>query len=544
MTAPVEWLEPPLREQLSSAEIAEGRGEWEIARAVYEELLHRLHPNSEASVVALLIRRIARSHLEEARFDAAVDCAALAARVSNEGGDAAGEAHASNLLAIVHHQRGEIQEAEALYRRARAQAEVASAGALVAMLDQNLGNLACLRGDHALARRQYESSLCGYRELGLERPQGPLLNNLGMLYTDLGDWRTAEEYFAQATSSAIEANDVPGRVRTLANRVDLYIRQRRYRKARQLCRRLLAQRGRVFDGAWIGETYKYLGIVARETDAVAEAERHFAAALRVADERQDMLLRAEVRRELSILYHLTGRNQETLEQLNRAHALFTQLTARGALSDLDRRLERLEAQFLVVVRRWGSSIESKDRYTQGHCERVADLACDLARDAGFDERVLLWFRMGALLHDVGKVMIPDHVLVKAGPLTESERATMRLHPTMGEALLAGTQFPWDVRPMVRHHHERWDGSGYPDGLRGESIPIAARLLCIADVFDALTSSRSYRPAYDPTQAVHIMRLESGTTFDPELLSIFLQHTLPNRMFNGAPPLADEMKLSA
>jgi putative nucleotidyltransferase with HDIG domain len=200
-----------------------------------------------------------------------------------------------------------------------------------------------------------------------------------------------------------------------------------------------------------------------------------------------------------------------------------------------RRSSSLDAQALIVaeslefvgiVRRWGESIESADSYTQGHCQRVAELATLLARDAGLDRSVLLWFHMGALLHDLGKLEVPTEVLNKRGKLQPDEMELMRKHPVYGECMVNDVRFPWDVRPMIRSHHEHWDGSGYPDGLRGEDIPVTARILCIADVFDALTSQRTYRAAREPDDAVTIMVLESGKTFDPELLHIFIERTLP------------------
>ena len=156
------------------------------------------------------------------------------------------------------------------------------------------------------------------------------------------------------------------------------------------------------------------------------------------------------------------------------------------------------------MRRWGESIEGKDCYTQGHCVRVADLACTLAARAGFDEKTLFWFRIGALLHDVGKLIVPQEVLNKPGKLDEDEWRVMRRHPEAGVELLADIEFPWDVRPMVRNHHEKWNGTGYPDGLAGNEIPLSARILCIADVYDALTTTRSYRAGYSHEKAVQIM----------------------------------------
>jgi HD-GYP domain-containing protein (c-di-GMP phosphodiesterase class II) len=133
---------------------------------------------------------------------------------------------------------------------------------------------------------------------------------------------------------------------------------------------------------------------------------------------------------------------------------------------------------------------------------------------------LTWFKMGAFLHDLGKVLLPPDILNKPGPLTGEERAVMETHPAEGERLLEEIEFPWDIRPMVRHHHEHWAGTGYPDGLSGTDIPLSARVLTIADVFDALTTERSYRPAFTLEKALEIMKEDSGRIFDPYLFSIF------------------------
>ena len=206
--------------------------------------------------------------------------------------------------------------------------------------------------------------------------------------------------------------------------------------------------------------------------------------------------------------------------LNRAHRLFAQLSARRDVADVDGRMGRLEDEFLRLARRWGEAIEAKDRFTQGHCERVAELACAIAERAGFDQRALFWFRIGALLHDVGKLIVPAEVLNKPGKLTDEEWALVRSHPSVGVEMLADTEFPWDVRPIVESHHERWDGKGYPHGLEGEGIPFSARLLAVADVYDALTTERSYKQAFSHLEAMEIMRRESGRQFDPQLFAKF------------------------
>jgi putative nucleotidyltransferase with HDIG domain len=234
-----------------------------------------------------------------------------------------------------------------------------------------------------------------------------------------------------------------------------------------------------------------------------------------------MLLQGETARELAALYREQGRNRQTLQRLNQAHRLFAQLRARREMADVDRRNAMLESDFLEVVRKWGESIESKDMYTQGHCERVADLACALwARVAEGDATSHFWFRIGALLHDVGKLMVPAEVLNKPGRLDEAEWALVRRHPTAGVELLADIEFPWDVRPIVESHHERWDGAGYPHGVAGEAIPLTARVLCIADVYDALTSQRSYKNPFSHDEAMELMRKDVGRAFDPALFAHF------------------------
>ena len=509
---------------IADAEAFEAVGRFDEARASYESALRI--PESEASVAIapLLLRRVARCFVEQADFDAAFDCldAAEASAVAHE--DALGVAHTTNLRGICAQQTGDLARAERLYLLARTQALRVNAGALVAMVEQNLGTVANIRGDLEQARRHYMASLQRYRTLGMERPVTQVLNNLGMLYTDLRDWQAAEHSFADAVRVAAASGDMTARLRAEANRIELYIGRGRYRKARRVARRLLAHRPDD-DAQWVGETHKHLGIVARSVGDYAEAERCFGNAMRHARRRQDALLLAETHRELAVVYQATARGRETLQALNEAYALFAQLTAAKEIVDLDKRVHDLETQFLAIVEQWGSSIESVDRYTQGHCERVADYACALGRDAGVDVGALLWFRMGALLHDVGKITVPADILNKRGPLTEDELVIMREHPARGEALVSGVGFPWDIRPMLRHHHERWDGRGYPDRLAGEQIPRAARILCIADVFDALTSTRSYRQAYSVSEAVALMRSDAGTVFDPHLLEIFLRRTL-------------------
>jgi putative nucleotidyltransferase with HDIG domain len=270
-------------------------------------------------------------------------------------------------------------------------------------------------------------------------------------------------------------------------------------------------------------------VIARATGDWRTAAHNLARAARIAAERGDLLQGAETAREQARLHWALHEHRETLQALNRAHRLFSRLQARRDLAEVDGQLAGLESMFLNIVAHWGQSIESADHYTRGHCERVASYACALAEAAGVEDEVLLWFRMGALLHDVGKIVVPPEILNKPAALTPDERAVIERHPDAGVELISDIEFPWDIRPMVSHHHEAWDGSGYPAGLAGEAIPLAARILCVADVYDALASDRPYRPAFPHERTLAIMSAEAGTRLDPALFDLFRTLDLP-----GAP----------
>lgn len=182
--------------------------------------------------------------------------------------------------------------------------------------------------------------------------------------------------------------------------------------------------------------------------------------------------------------------------------------------------DTFERAFHTVAERWCVAVEALDPLAQGHSARVGLYASALAERVGVQTAQLPWYRIGGLLHDVGKAVVPSTVLTKPGALTAAERRIIEQHPVVGADMVAALAWPFDVRPMVLHHHERWDGGGYPHGLAHEAIPLCARIMAVADVFDALTSERSYRPAYSPRQAIAIMTADSGGAFDPALFDAF------------------------
>ena len=498
----------------------EHHGQREDARRLYEMAL-RDGTVSTSIDAAQLLRLIARTHMFDADFAAAVDCASAALAVAEQSHHEAGRGHALNILASVEWMQGRHDAAEQLYLLARQSADRSGESLLAAMTSSNLGVIANVRGEERTAREYYESSLSHARGAGRADQAIAALCNLGQLNTQSGHLDAADRHLAEARELATVIGD-----RSMLITIELHVAKLRIKKgdlagARDACRHTREIIEQIGDSREAGDAEYVYGIVARASGDAPAAEQHFLRAEEIGIARQDMILQGEIARELSELYRSQGRNRQTLQRLNHAHRLFSQLRARRELADVDRRTAKLENDFLDVVRKWGESIESKDIYTQGHCVRVADLACALWMKINEgDDTSLFWFRIGALLHDVGKLMVPAEVLNKPGKLSDEEWMLVRGHPSAGVELLADIKFPWDVRPIVESHHERWDGKGYPHGLAAEAIPLTARVLCVADVYDALTSVRSYKRAFTHDEAMDIMRQDVGKQFDPALYAAF------------------------
>lgn len=169
-----------------------------------------------------------------------------------------------------------------------------------------------------------------------------------------------------------------------------------------------------------------------------------------------------------------------------------------------------------------SALELRDNETRGHSQRVTELTVRIARQMGLDGDQLEHIRRGSLLHDIGKMGIPDNILLKPGSLTPEEWEIMRRHPSMAQEMLSSVPFLRPALEIPFYHHERWDGSGYPMGLKGEKIPLAARIFAVADVWDALLSDRPYRQAWPRDQVVEYMQKQSGVLFDPTVVGVFLR----------------------
>ena len=198
--------------------------------------------------------------------------------------------------------------------------------------------------------------------------------------------------------------------------------------------------------------------------------------------------------------------------------LRTRLTALLRVRMLLGQLDRAEA----VITTLALTIEARDPYTLGHCDRLSRYAVALGQTLGLDREMLRALRLGGFLHDLGKIAVPDGILLKPGPLDPIEQERIRAHPGAGSDLVLGLRSLELVRPIMRHHHERWDGSGYPDGLKGEAIPLGARIISVVDVFDALHTERPYKAAMPRSDAVSLLARETDAGYwDPKIVDAFL-----------------------
>ncbi len=192
---------------------------------------------------------------------------------------------------------------------------------------------------------------------------------------------------------------------------------------------------------------------------------------------------------------------------------------------MQRTNKELVLAYEATIEGWSRALDLRDQRTQGHTQRVAEIATDLARAMGLSEAELVHIRRGALLHDMGKIAIPDQILNKPGPLTEEEMTVMRRHPRFAYEMLAPITFLHSAIDIPYCHHEKWDGSGYPRGLKGREIPLAARIFAVVDVWDALRSDRPYRNGWPEEQVIAYILTQSGTHFDPEVVETFMRMQL-------------------
>jgi diguanylate cyclase (GGDEF)-like protein/putative nucleotidyltransferase with HDIG domain len=194
----------------------------------------------------------------------------------------------------------------------------------------------------------------------------------------------------------------------------------------------------------------------------------------------------------------------------------------GRIDDERRHVEEMADLHLATIEALALAIDAKDQTAQSHIRRVQVYATSIARGLGMSDTEIQGVKTAALLHDIGKLAVPEHILSKPGPLTQEEFQKIRVHPQVGAEIISAVPFPYPVAPLILSHHERWDGKGYPQGLKGEEIPLGARILSVVDYYDALTSDRPYHKAMTPDAAMALLQQEAGRALDPAVVQMFIR----------------------
>jgi putative nucleotidyltransferase with HDIG domain len=477
---------------LELAEASDREGAVAEAERSYLQAVELAETTGELRVQALALRRLAiiAHHRNDSARGRELCRRSLA--VALDAGETLLAAEATNTEAAIDFEGGRLEAALAGYQRAL---ELGGhEPRLRARVEQNLGALANLQGRLEDAARHYQQALAVFRTVGDRRGCGRILHNLGMLSADRSHWDQADTYFEQSYQVATEQGDLHLGALCLLNQSEVHIARQRFDRARENAEQALDTFNRLDSQVDKADAYRIIGVVFRETGKPVLAEARLRTAMQLAQSTGLVLSEAEAARELGIVYQSLGRNQDSLSLLNRSYQLFSRLDASLDLVDIEKKRAHLEGIYLSAVRDWGQSIESADAYTHGHCERVAQYAITVATALGFSGADLTAVRIAAYLHDLGKIKVPHEILNKPDRLTAEEFAVMKQHPAWGVELLESIDFPWDIKPIIRWHHEKHDGTGYPDRLKGDQIPIGAQVIGIVDVFDALTTTRSYRSA--------------------------------------------------
>lgn len=219
------------------------------------------------------------------------------------------------------------------------------------------------------------------------------------------------------------------------------------------------------------------------------------------------------------------------DKKNEEYKQSLELSMQSRTLELNETYQKLKAANMQTVQALAETIEAKDQYTQGHCERVRNLAVSLAHELKLPNDQIEPLEYAALLHDIGKIGIPERILNKVGPLDQEEIEVIKMHPIIGAQILSIVEFFAPAINGVRHHHERWDGAGYPDGVAGENIDPLARIITLADTFDAMAQSRPYRKALPLEAVLEEIRAESGKQFAPDVVAAFFNAKLYEEYFN-------------
>lgn len=432
--------------------------------------------------------------------------------------DAQGVCKSLRNLGVIYIELGEFEDAEVAYNEAIEMTSADNQSILFADLNNNLGAIKNMKGDWEGALFCYNISREAYERENEVRKAAYTINNIGITLLEQEQYEQALKNFISALRVSESIKDAPLSLILSINLTDLYLKRNEIEEAKRYCHNAtLYLDSERLKNSQLAETLKLSGRIAFLEKNFDAALSRYNEALEICRDLGLQYIEAEILYEKGQLFLQTERQMEALQLLESSLKIFSQIEATGKADKTEKLIKSIEELYLRIFESMALRVDQKDHYTKGHSDRVAKLSLVLARELYLPNGEIKAIVAASLLHDIGKIDVPDEVLKKNGRLTNEEYEIIKNHPDAGIQRLSGIKFPWEIVSLIRHHHERYDGKGYPAGLAGELIPLGARIICVADVFDALTSERSYRKAFSSQRALEVMRNEMGMAFDPLVL---------------------------
>lgn len=498
-------------------------GKFEKAIDEYKSALELCQDKNDLNIRSDVFTQIGQILAKKGDHERALGYLQRAISSSRRAKDNSGLCKALRNQGVVYVELGDFEEAEQALSEAIEIADRIDEKILYADLVNNLGAIMNMKGQWRQALLLYRESLNIYQENNEIRKAAYAKNNLGITLSEKDFNQEAFEYFIEASAIAEKINDSSLKLIVDINLADLYLKKGNIASARDHATHAekFFEESKLVNVHLI-EAKKIKGKIALNENFFGNAEKAFGEALKLSRQIGSKFHEAEVLHERGRLLRKTEKHFEALNDLEESYQIFKEIKAEGKKEQTEKVINSIEHLYLEIFNSIGKQVDRKDSYTKGHSDRVASLALLLAKEVGLRTHMLKTIVAAGLLHDIGKIKVSDEILKKPGKLTDEEFEEIKKHPEFGVEMLRGKEFPWDIKPIIMHHHERYNGSGYPKKIKGEDIPIGARIMCIADVFEALTSNRTYRNAFEVSKALEIMKSESGTTFDPVLLKSFVE----------------------
>ncbi len=497
------------------------KGRYNEAIEEYQKILKFCREIKYLPIKAETFTQIGQLMAKQGDFDRALGYVQRAIGANRRLCNDKGTCKALRNLGVIYLELGEFEEAEVNYTQAIALARKIGDDILYADLVNNLGAIMNMKGKWKKALKYYDESLQIYEDNNQVRKSAYTKNNLGITYNEMGNNDQAFDYFTDAYAIANSIKDKSLSLIVDINLADLYLKKSDLTNAKVHCQKAdqYLSESELINGHLV-EVKRMAGKIAYHEEEYEIALQFFDESLAISRDVGTRYLEAEVLLERGNLLGVMHKHFDALADLEASYHIYSRLKAEGRREQTEKVINSIEGLYLEIFDSMAKEVDLKDKYTKGHSDRVASFALLLARELELPISSIKTIVAAALLHDLGKLNIEDAVLKKAGRLSKEEYHHIMKHPEFGVEVLRAKEFPWDIKPLILHHHEKIDGNGYPLGLKGDDIPFGAKVICVADVFDALTSDRIYRKAFDTDRALSIMREEVGTTFDPIIFKVF------------------------